>query len=173
MKKILKWLFLGIAIYALIKRKEVMKSLSVWSVLSSFIPRVEGFSAKPYWDVNRWSWGYGTRVPNSIDNISEVPNKVITKAQAILDMVAHLHTDFSALDKLVKVQLNGNQWAAYLSFSYNLGIGNAKKLLDNINSENFEALGKQWKLYCKSGSPLKVNPTLVKRRNDEWNLFTS
>lgn len=27
------------------------------------IKKAEGFSEKPYWDVNHWSWGYGTPAP--------------------------------------------------------------------------------------------------------------
>ena len=131
--------------------------------LASFIPSVEGFRAHPYWDVTRYSWGYGTAAPG--------PTGTISREQAFTDMVAYLLADYSTLKKRITRTLTVNQWAALLSFSYNLGIGNALNLLANINSGNDQALGVQWNKYIYAGG--QVNDDLVDRRAKEWSLWIS
>lgn len=131
--------------------------------LAKFIPMVEGFRAHPYWDVTRYSWGYGTAAPG--------PNGIISRDQAFSDMIAHLLADYSTLAKRITRTLTVNQWAALLSFSYNLGIGNALNLVANINSGNDHALGVQWNKYIYAGGA--VNEDLVERRGKEWSLWNS
>lgn len=141
------------------------------TILKSFLPSVEGFNTKPYWDVNRWSWGYGTRVPGSKDDPDIVPQKTITREQAFTDMMIHIEADKEYLQRFLKVDLNSNQWAALLSFSYNLGSRNADNLIPNINSKNVAALQTQWKKYVYAGgAQLQF---LVERRKKEWDLYTT
>lgn len=140
-------------------------------VLSSFIPRVEGFSSKPYWDVSRWSWGYGTRVPGSIDDRNKRPDSTITRNAAFDEMMKHIDGDAKALTPLLKVFVKPNQMAALLSFSYNLGSGTARKLIPYINSGNYQALEIEWKSYYNAGG--LPNNNLRQRRIKEWNLFNS
>jgi len=174
-KKPFFWIVLAVVGAILyLKRKTVMKSFDVWTELAKVVPQFEGFSSNPYWDVSRWSWGYGTRVPNSIDDKTKKPSGSISKIQAVAAMVAHLHNDFSYLDKLVKVQLDGRQWAALLSFSYNEGQGNADNLVANINASQWSALEKQWKAYNKARNDkgvLVVSKNLTDRRSKEWEIF--
>lgn len=131
--------------------------------LASFIPMVEGFRSHPYWDVTRYSWGYGTAAPG--------PTGTISREQAFTDMIAYLLADYSTLKKRITRNLNVNQWAALLSFSYNLGIGNALNLLPNINAGDDQALGVQWSKYVYAGGV--VNNDLVERRGKEWGLWQS
>lgn len=131
--------------------------------LAAFIPMVEGFRAHPYWDVKRYSWGYGTAAPGATGTI--------TREQAFKDMVAHLLADYSTLQARITRTLTVNQWAALLSFSYNLGIGNALNLVANINAGNDSALGVQWNKYVYADG--KVNQDLVSRRAKEWGLWDS
>jgi lysozyme len=131
--------------------------------LATFIPSVEGFESTPYWDVSRYSWGYGTAAPG--------PTGTITREQAFTDMVAYLLADYSTLKKRITRTLTVNQWAALLSFSYNLGIGNALNLLPNINAGNNGSLGTQWRKYIYADG--KVNDNLVERREKEWALWNS
>jgi lysozyme len=133
------------------------------NVLSVFIPDVESYSAKAYWDVSRYSWGYGTAAPGK--------DAVTNRENAFTEMVDHLFNDYADLKNRVTRKLNVNQWAALLSFSYNLGIGNAHNLLININSGNDTALETQWKKYIYVGG--MVNQNLVERRDKEWNLWLS
>lgn len=131
--------------------------------LAQFIPSVEGFRSTPYWDVSRYSWGYGTAAPGATGTIS--------REQAFSDMIAHLMSDYATLSSRITRSLNVNQWAALLSFSYNLGIGNALNLVSLINSGDIDALGDKWSRYVYAGGV--VNSDLVDRRGKEWGLYIS
>lgn len=134
---------------------------SYWTITDWLIPEFESFSAHPYWDVNRYSWGYGTRAPGS--------SGTITREQALQEMRAYIQADFNYLYPMLTRELSAHQWAALLSFSYNLGKGAADNLIPNINAGNWQALGDQWNSYINSGG--SANPTLVDRRALEWKIF--
>lgn len=131
--------------------------------LASFIPAVELFDPHPYWDERRWSWGYGTAAPGATGTI--------TREQAFNDMIAYLLADYATLSKRITRPLNVNQWTAYLSFSYNLGIGNALNLVTLINAGDDTALGVKWNRYIYAGGD--VNQNLVERRGKEWALWNN
>jgi len=131
--------------------------------LAFFIPSVESFDPHPYWDVSRWSWGYGTAAPGQTGSI--------TREQAFSDMVAHLMGDYATLVNKITRTLNVNQWVALLSFSYNLGIGNALNLVPVINSGDDNALRIKWAKYVYAGGV--VNQNLVERRDKEIDLWDS
>ncbi len=133
------------------------------NTLASFIPGVEGFRSTPYWDVSRWSWGYGTKAPGSTGTIS--------RDQAFADMLSYLLSDYALLAKKVTRNLTVNQWAALLSFSYNLGNDDALALVPTINSGDDSVLHDKWMRYVHSGG--QVNSTLVERRGKEWDLWSS
>jgi GH24 family phage-related lysozyme (muramidase) len=155
------WVIGGIvAAFILFRRNFTDRLLDV---LSSFIPSVEGFSATPYWDVSRYSWGYGTAAPGKTGTIS--------RQQAFNDMIAYLLADYSTLKKKITRTLTVNQWAALLSFAYNLGIGNALELVPYINDGNDSALEYEWNRYVYAGGA--VNSHLVKRRKKEFDLWRS
>jgi len=139
--------------------------------LVPFLKTWEGFSATPYWDVSRWSWGYGTRVPGSTDNKNIRPSGTITQTQAMMDALGEVNKDYTYLKTLITVPLAARQWAALLSFAYNLGPGNADNLVPNINAQDYDALETQWKKYVYAGGV--INQDLVDRRNAEWALFAS
>lgn len=86
-------------------------------------------------------------------------------------MIAYLMADYTTLSKRITRRLTVNQWAAYLSFSYNLGIGNALNLVTLINTGDFAALGVKWNQYVYADGV--VNQTLVSRRRKEWALWNS
>jgi lysozyme len=148
-----------------------MTTAGYLTFLKPFLVQWEGFSAVPYWDVSRWSWGYGTRVPGSSDNKAIKPTGTITRAKAMVDALVHVRADHEYLASLITSGLNSKQWAALLSFSYNLGTGNSDNLVTNINSGDTTALETQWKKYVYAGGVM--DPDLVARRNAEWELFTS
>lgn len=131
--------------------------------LRPFLEKWESFSPTPYWDVSRWSWGYGTQAPGSTGTID--------RATAWSDAQAHIMGDKNYLANLLTVMLNARQWAALLSFSYQEGPGNADNLIQNINAGNLDALGTQWKKYIYAGG--QIDPNIVARRAAEWDLFTS
>lgn len=131
--------------------------------LASFIPTVELFDAHPYWDVSRYSWGYGTAAPGATGTIS--------RDQAFHDMIDHLLEDYRYLSPMITRTLSVNQWAAYLSFSYNEGPGKADNLVSLINAGDDQALGRKWREYIYAGG--KVSNNLVERRGKEWDLWNS
>lgn len=131
--------------------------------LATFIPGVEDFSSTPYWDVMRYSWGYGTAAPGQTGTI--------TREQAFTDMIAYLMADYNTLGKKLTRSLSVNQWVALLSFSYNLGIGNGLEIVKYINADNDSVLGTQWNKYVYAGGV--VNSNLVARRKKEWSLWNT
>jgi lysozyme len=131
--------------------------------VDAMLSQWEGFSPTPYWDVSRYSWGYGTAAPGSAG--------MITKAQALSDSNAVLQNDMQTLQGLISVPLNANQWAALLDFSYNLGVGNAENLVANINAGDSAALQAEWMQYVNADG--EINQTLVARRSAEWQLWNS
>lgn len=146
------------------------------SVLRSFVPTVEGFSSKPYWDFKQWSWGYGTKVPGSVANKNVVPTGTITRAQAFDEMMKDLTYRYNYLRPKMPGNLRPNQWAALTSFAYNEGIGAATNLIPNIKSGDLASLETQFKSYNKvtnaAGQKI-VSSDLVDRRNKEWQLYIS
>lgn len=159
----------GIFLLLLLPKNTQMAAIK--TNLSKFLSKWEGFSPTPYWDVNRWSWGYGTRVPNSGTDKTKNPGGTITRDKAMSELQAYASNDLMELLPLVVPRLNARQWAAFLSFSYNLGLGNANNLLANINAQDNAALETQWKKYIYADGV--VNQNLVARRNAEWQLWLS
>jgi Phage-related lysozyme (muraminidase) len=148
----------------LVKVSDVVKKAG------QFIAGEERFTPKPYWDYKQWSWGYGTKVPDSTASPTVIPNVTIGIDTAKSIMNNHISKDYAVLKPLARKELTPNQWAALLSFSYNLGIGTGKTMLSRINSNipNLEAV---WKSYIYAGGA--VSNGLISRRNKEWNLYNS
>lgn len=139
----------------------------IWTVVKSFLPGVESFIATPKWDFKQWSWGYGTRVPGSVNDKHNPPKvKPITRDQAIQDCQSHIFGDFSILMKLVHLPLKPNQWASLLSFSYNEGIGSAIKLIPDMGTDNFDSHVRQ---YVYAGGVF--NQDLKDRREIELKIW--
>lgn len=152
MKKQTIYIIIGLGALLLITMR------SYKTILGSFLAQWEGFSATPYWDVNRYSWGYGTPAPGATGTI--------TRAQALIDAMQHIAADRNYLLPMINRKLNAWQWAALLSFSYNLGAGNADNLIDNINSGDDQALRTQWLKYNKADGI--YNSDLAARRQAEF-----
>jgi GH24 family phage-related lysozyme (muramidase) len=153
------------------------KIMELYSLVSNLLAKFEGFSDVPYWDVSRYSWGYGTRVPAKyIVNGKPKPGIKIDRIQAMADAWSHIQDSKSYLSPLVKISLTPDQWAAFLDFAYNEGDANADNLIPNMNAKKWSALEKQWKLYNKvkdKNGAYYVSEDLVKRRAAEWELFSS
>ena len=131
--------------------------------LAAFIAGVELFSAKAYWDVSRYSWGYGTAAPSA--------TAVTTREHAFSEMIDYLMNDYDTLSNKITRRLNVNQWVALLSFSYNLLVDDALNLVPVINSGDDVALRTKWVKYVYAGGV--VNQNLVTRRNKEIDLWDS
>lgn len=151
------------AVGLLLLLPSMAKGATVYAITDVLIPEFEGFSAHPYWDVKRYSWGFGTPASG--------PTGTITREQALKELQQHVQADMIYLSPMITRGLTPNQWAALLSFSYNLGTGNADNLVQNINSGDDVALEQQWKQYIRADGV--VNQSLVQRRAREWQYWVS
>ena len=66
-----------ISIFGISTTAKAVSNKDVLYVMSN-----EGFSSQSYWDVNRYSWGYGTKAPG--------PNVKTNRVQAVMDLRAEL-----------------------------------------------------------------------------------
>lgn len=150
-----------------------MVKKSYYTILSWFLPEWESFSPLAYWDVSRYSWGYGTLAPNTNASMSLAQARAasgsISEPEARKEMIAHTDNDYHYLKTLIVRELSPAQWAALLSFSYNLGPGNADNLIANINSGDNEALHTQWMKYIYADG--KPDSDLADRRAAEWQFW--
>ena len=91
---------------------------------------------------------------------------VITAQQAEDLLKFDLKNFENEVNKVIKIPLNQNQFDALVSFSFNCGINNLKKL---VNNRNIDQIASAMLLYNKSKG--KILNGLVKRRQAEYNLF--
>jgi hypothetical protein len=77
----------------------------------------------------------------------------------------------SAVDRLVKVPLNANQYGALTSFTYNLGEGNLAKstLLKKLNAGDYRSAAAEFAKWNRAGG--KIMAGLTRRRKAEAQLF--
>jgi lysozyme len=96
---------------------------------------------------------------------------IITKEQGDIMFAKELGCYEAAVEKLVKVELNQNQFDALCSYTYNCGPGALEKssLLQELNKGNYKAVPGQLMRWTKAGG--KVWPGLVRRRQAEGALF--
>ena len=78
-----------------------------------------------------------------------------------------------AINRLVTVPLNQNEFDALVSFSFNVGLGNLQRssIRMKVNRQDFEGAAEGFLDWTKAGG--KVLKGLVNRRNDEKALFLS
>ncbi len=97
----------------------------------------------------------------------------ITKAQAVALLAADLMDTGRDVLPLVRVEVNDNEFAALVSFAFNLGIGNLKAstLLRELNEGDRAAAADQFSRWVMAGG-VKMQG-LVKRRQAERDLFVS
>jgi lysozyme len=99
------------------------------------------------------------------------PNQVITQATAIALLDRDLAEFEQGVSDLVQVPLTDNQYAALVSFTFNVGLGafGSSTMLGYLNSGNYAAVGNQFGLWVNGGG--RVLPGLVRRRQAELRLF--
>jgi lysozyme len=127
------------------------------------IKELEGFIPTPQWDVNGWAIGYGTHLQN--------PPKQITQQEAeslLRQQVDHI---VNQLAQAVRVPLADHQWAALISWAYNVGIGAAlrSRLITALNRGDTAEAARQFErwIYVKG----KRLPGLEARRRRERAVF--
>lgn len=133
------------------------------------IKSCEGLRLKSYLDTGMvWSIGYGT---TKIADIKVAPGMEISEDQAELYFERDLEVFEKSVTKLVKAQLNENQYSAVCCLVYNIGVGQFEKstLLKKLNSRDFEAAAREFDRWVHDNG--KRISGLVHRRKKERELF--
>ncbi|OLY45118.1 lysozyme [Bartonella apis] len=130
----------------------------------------EGLKTKAYKDAGGvWTIGYGhTAMAGSPQPYQ---GQVITAAEAENILLKDLVQYEAAIENNVKVKLNDNQFAALVSFAFNVGIGAFKNstLLKKLNQGDFNAVPTELRKWVKAGG--KKVQGLVNRRQAEGYLW--
>lgn len=130
------------------------------------LKRWEGLRLSAYKDVaGIWTIGYGSTGPHV------KPGMKITEAQAEKLLRDDLDRFEKAVERLVKVPLTDNQFAALVSFAFNVGTGAFEKstLLKRLNAGDYDAVPGQLMRWVNAGGR-KVQG-LVNRRAAEGGLW--
>lgn len=139
------------------------------------IKSFEGFSAKWYPDP-----AHGWKIPTigfGHTDAAGAPKHATSKGLVLSDEAATeiLANDLgqyaAAVEKAVKVPLNDNQFAALVSFTYNVGAGALAKstLVRKLNAGNYGAVRSELAKWNKAGG--KTLKGLTRRRAAEADLF--
>ena len=136
----------------------------------SLIKGFEGKRLNAYYDgVGVWTIGFGTiKYPNGV---WVKKGDTCTEAQAESYLKNDLVKFENAINRLVKVPLNQNQFDALSSFTYNLGETNlsSSTLLKKLNAKDYAGTADQFPRWNKAGG--KVMNGLTRRREAELILF--
>ena len=129
----------------------------------AFIKRWEGFSPRAYFDVVRWSIGYGTR---------SFLDEQITEPEAERRLRAALGDYARALSSRLTVGTTPAQTTALLSAAFNLGAGGIDgPVIDLCNERRWADAAAALREYCHAGGE-KLD-ALVRRRDAEAALLES
>ena len=130
----------------------------------------EGLKTKAYKDAGGvWTIGYGhTAMAGSPQPYQ---GQVITAVEAESILLKDLTQYEAAIENNVNVKLNDNQFAALVSFAFNVGIHAFKNstLLKKLNQGNFDAVPTELMKWTKAGG--KKIQGLVNRRRAEGYLW--
>ncbi|MEM9266897.1 MAG: lysozyme [Cyanobacteria bacterium P01_F01_bin.13] len=131
----------------------------------SLIKSFEGLRLKAYQDaVGVWTIGYGT-------TRGVRPGQEISEAQAEALLKTDLNRFEQALNQAVRVPINDNQFAALVSFTYNVGSGamRSSTLLKKLNRRDIYGAANEFPRWNRAGG--RVLAGLTRRRNAERALF--
>ena len=129
------------------------------------IKSFEGLRLKAYQDaVGVWTIGYGT-------TRGVKPGQEISEAQAEALLKADLNRFEQAVNQAVRVSINDNQFAAIVSFTYNVGAGamRSSTLLRKLNRRDTYGAANEFPRWNRAGG--RVLAGLTRRRNAERALF--
>ena len=119
-----------------------------------------------------WTIGYGNTKYQNGTAVKQGDKITQEQAETLLsDILAEFSKDVS---KLIKVELNDNQFSALVSFAFNLGVGALSKstLLKKVNANpNDKTIENEFMRWVSAGGK-KLNG-LVRRRTAESKLYFS
>jgi len=136
----------------------------------ALIKQWEGLRTTAYKDaVGVWTIGYGHTSAAGTPYVQM--GLKITSRDAENILARDLRQYERAVEEAVKVALNDNQFAALVSFTYNVGIGNFRKstLLKKLNAGDYEAVPLELAKWTRAGK--KHLKGLANRRAAEAGLW--
>jgi lysozyme len=137
------------------------------------IKTFEGFKSKPYkCPAGIPTIGYGSTFYEDGTKV-KLTDAPITEARA-MELLADVVNDFSKkVNKLIKVEVNQNQFDALVDFAYNVGITALANstLLKKLNAKLYSEAADQFLRWNKANGVVLAG--LTKRRNVEKELFLS
>lgn len=137
----------------------------------NLIKDFEGLRLKPYLcSAGVPTIGYGSTYYENGAKVS-LKDKEITEERAEELLAFHLREHERHVDTLTKSAISDNQFAALVSFCYNVGPGSLKKstLLKLVNENKFDDAAEQFLRWNKAGG--KELAGLTRRRQAERSLF--
>lgn len=145
-----------------LKVEKKISNTSIIEEAANLIIRFEGYVQKPYWDFKQWTNGYGTKAKDQFE--------IITIPEARKRLMDYIQQDYEQMLKVFKGTPPTQFIVALLSFSYNLGYGNALKMIEDFNNgKSFREIATRMKLYINAGG--KPLQGLIDRREAETKLF--
>ena len=128
-------LILAFGLFAMLPpRASAATVLTTSDALVTVLKKMEGFSAKPYWDYAQYTVGYGTKCPD--DKLAEYQANGITREEAEALLVNELKKTEKAINEFTATYglvLKQNEFDALVSFSYNCGTGWTKEASGYFN----------------------------------------
>ena len=156
---------MSICVYIYIMRND--NGMKTSEVGVELIKEFEGCKQVAYQDsVGVWTIGYG--------HTKDVYEGQLAIKKTIERWLQEDLEEFeSYVSKLVKVELNQNQFDALVAWTYNLGPTNLKEstMLRKLNYGDYESVPDEMRRWNKAGG--EVLNGLVRRRDAEANLFSS
>lgn len=134
------------------------------------IKRWEGCKLKAYKDVaGIWTVGYG--LTSRAGFIEVGPDTVLTQEEADWYLEKVVDDFASKISPMITAPINENQFAAFVSLSYNIGVGAFQKssALRRFNAGQIMEVPAAMRMWKKAGG--KVVQGLVNRREAEVKLF--
>ena len=146
------------------------------AALIDFIAQWEGFSPQPYNDpANNATGGYGHLIHFGPLNghPDEAAWRNLTEAEGKRRLAADITPYAHAVEQYVRVPLTQNQFAALVSFTFNVGQGNliSSQLLAVLNAGNYGEVPGQLMRWIY-GSDGNQYPGLIRRRKAEGELWS-
>jgi len=134
------------------------------------IKHFEGFKPEAYLDpIGIPTIGYGHIEGVTRQDVSN--RRTITEAQADQFLREDLAIAEAAVERLIAVPLNANQFSALVSFTFNLGAGNlqASTLRRKLNAGDYGAVPSEMARWVRADG--RILSGLVRRRGAEADLF--
>ncbi|MEL6383811.1 MAG: lysozyme [Cyanobacteria bacterium J06626_18] len=136
------------------------------------VKEFEGLELRAYQDsVGVWTIGYGHTAAAGAPDV--YPGQTITEAQAEEILRRDLRKFEGGVRDVVKVPLTSDQFAALVSFSFNVGVGalSNSTLLRKLNARDYQGAANEFPRWVKAGG--QTLQGLVRRRDAERALFLS